>query len=379
IIDNGNGHGCGHNLLGTGSLAAAFAIKSYLEENGLEGTVKYMGCPAEEGGAGKGFMAREGVFDDLDVALTWHPSPGNGILMSSGSLANYQIAYQFEGVSSHAAQSPHLGRSALDAVELTNVGVNYLREHIKPEARVHYAVTNTGGIAPNVVQAKAEVLYLMRSPNLQEAKNIYDRVTKIAEGASLMTETDMTLRFDTAVSNYVANKSLENIMYQKFTELGTVKHTREEEDFAKNIWNTFTNQEKDAALTGLGMPGPMEKRNELKGKYLSDVISPYDTPAFGSTDVGDVSWVVPTAQCTVATGAIGTPHHSWQMVSQGISTIAHKGMLRAGEVMALTATELIENPEVLHKVQEEHKNTFAESPYKSPIPNEVQPPSSFEE
>lgn len=374
IIQNGNGHGCGHNLLGTGSLAAAFAIKDYLEKNEIKGTVKYIGCPAEESGSGKAYMARAGVFDDLDIALTWHPSPGNGILMTSGSLANYQIAYQFKGISSHAAQSPHLGRSALDAVELTNVGVNYLREHIKPDARVHYAITNTGGSAPNVVQSEAEVLYLMRSPNLTEAKSIFNRVTKISEGAALMTETEVSLRFDSAVSNYVPNKFLEKIMYLKFTELGTVNYTTEEINYAKRFWDTFTDQEKEDALDGVGMPCSREEKDKIKGKYLSDIITSRDTPVYGSTDVGDVSWVVPTAQCTVATGAIGTPLHSWQMVSQGISSIAHKGMLHAGTVMALTATEIIKYPEYLNEIKKEHTEIFGSKPYESPIPKNIHPP-----
>lgn len=192
IASGGNGHGCGHNLLGTGSFAAAVAVKDYMEENNVIGTVKYFGCPAEEFGDGKAFMAKAGIFDDLDFALCWHPAPINSVFKMD-VLAINQVYFRFKGRSAHAAASPHLGRSALDAVELMNIGVNYLREHIIPEARVHYAVTNTGGDAPNVVQSNAEVLYLIRAPRVSQVQSIYERVCKIAEGAALMTETELEI------------------------------------------------------------------------------------------------------------------------------------------------------------------------------------------
>src|SRR5699024_9053539 len=187
--------GCGHNLLGTGAFAAACAAKAYLEENNQEGTVIFYGCPGEEGGSGKTFMVRDGEFEGVDAALTWHPSPGNSI-MSKPTLANYQISFKFKGVAAHAANSPHLGRSALDAVELMNVGVNYLREHIIPEARLHYAVTDTGGFSPNVVQPNASVVYLIRAPHMNQVRDIYERVCKVAEGASLMTGTEVTIEME---------------------------------------------------------------------------------------------------------------------------------------------------------------------------------------
>lgn len=183
VIENGNGHGCGHNLLGTAALSAAYAVKAWLKENNLSGTVRFYGCPGEEGGSGKTFMVREGLFNDVDAAITWHPESFSGVF-NVKSLANIQTAFRFKGIASHAANSPHLGRSALDAVTLMNVGVQFLREHIIQEARIHYAVTNTGGASPNVVQADAEVLYLVRAPQLDEAQDIYQRVIKIAEGAA---------------------------------------------------------------------------------------------------------------------------------------------------------------------------------------------------
>ena len=373
--ETSNGHGCGHNLLGTGAFAAACATKKYLEENGLPGTVKFFGCPGEEGGSGKTFMVREGVFEGVDTALTWHPSPSNSI-MNFSSLANYQVAFKFKGISSHAANSPHLGRSALDAVELMNVGVNYLREHVIPEARMHYAVTNTGGISPNVVQADAEVLYLIRSPKVSEVDDIYKRVCKIAKGAAMMTETEVTIRFDKACSNYIPNRSLEKILHNNLLEAGIEAPTDEEVAFAEKIWNSLSQGEKENYLDLIRGFGYSGDGTEFEGKYLSDSISPYsdkDGVLPGSTDVADVSWVVPTAQLTASTSALGTALHTWQMTTQGISSYAHKGMLRAAEAMALTAIQLINQPEDLEQVKQEFQAFQARNPYTCPIPKDVKP------
>lgn len=371
----GIGHGCGHNLLGTGSLAAAYAVKAYLTENKISGTVKFYGCPAEEGGSGKTFMVREGVFDGLDIALTWHPSYSNSI-MSLSSLANYQVYFRFKGVASHAANSPHLGRSALDAVELMNVGVNYLREHVVQEARMHYAITNSGGFSPNVVQSEAEVLYLIRAPKVAQVDEIYKRICKIAEGAALMTETDMTIVFDKACSNYDPNRTLEAILNKKLQEAGAVQPTEEEKEFAAGIWQTLSEGEKNNFLAGMKTFGYSGDGSEFEGKYLADVISEYipsDEVMAGSTDVSDVSWVVPTAQITTATSAIGTPLHTWQMVTQGISSFAHSGMLLSSEAMANTAIHLFNNPEDLQAIKAEHEAKRAKEPYACPIPEGVQP------
>lgn len=373
--DEDNGHGCGHNLLGTGSFAAACAAKSYLEKNKLEGTVKFFGCPGEEGGSGKTFMVRDGVFDDTDIALTWHPSPTNSI-MSLSSLANYQVYFRFHGTASHAANSPHLGRSALDAVELMNVGVNYLREHVIDDARFHYAVTDTGGISPNVVQAHAEVLYLIRAPQIAEVDSIYKRICKIAEGAALMTGTDVSIHFDKACSNYIPNRALEKVLYGNLVEAGVEAYTEEEKKFAERIWNTLTDEEKGHyldAMKGFGYVGDGE---EFTGKHLSESISPYfesEEVLKGSTDVGDVSWVVPTAQLSAATSALGTSLHSWQMTSQGLSGFAHKGMLRAAQSMALTGLQMIASPENLNEVQREFAKFREKNNYICPIPKDLEP------
>jgi len=370
-----NGHGCGHNLLGTGSFAAACAVKNYLEKNQLEGTVQFFGCPGEEGGSGKTFMVREGVFDHLDIALTWHPSPTNSI-MSLSSLANYQVYFCFKGTSSHAAQSPHLGRSALDAVELMNVGVNYLREHVIDRARIHYAVTNTGGISPNVVQGNAEVLYLIRAPKVDEVDHLYKRICKIAEGAALMTETEVSVHFDKACSNYVPNRHLEQILHDKFVETGVEAFTEEEKVFAKKMWDTLTDEEKDNYLEAMKGFGYQGDGKEFAGKYLMDTISPYDVSKeifMASTDVGDVSWVVPTAQLSATTSALGTSLHSWQMTSQGLSSTANKGMIRAAQTMALTGLQMITSSKDLQYVKEEFEAFRKENTYKCPIPKGVTP------
>ncbi|AMA62347.1 M20 family metallopeptidase [Kurthia gibsonii] len=364
VEKNGNGHGCGHNLLGTGSLAAALAVRDYLKENKLSGTVRYYGCPGEEIGGGKTFMVREGLFDDVDFALTWHPGSRNEI-MSMASLACYEVYFKFKGASAHAAGSPHLGRSALDAVELMNVGVNYLREHIIPEARVHYAITNTGGFAPNVVQSEAEVLYFVRAPRVSQTESIYQRVCDVARGAALMTGTEVEIDLASALSNVIPNTVLEETMYAQFEQLGVPTHTEEEQQFAQAIRQTLAEADKKVEE---------EVDRRLAGKDLADVISPY-TPASnvfpGSTDVGDVSWIVPTAQCMTACEVLGTTLHTWQIVATGTTSIAHKGMMHAGKVMAATALQLLHNPELVEQAKAELVERKNGEEYMCPLPKDV--------
>ncbi|WJY26264.1 amidohydrolase [Sporosarcina trichiuri] len=369
------GHGCGHNLLGTGAFAAACAAKAYLEETGQTGTVKFFGCPGEEGGSGKTFMAREGVFDGTDLALTWHPSPTNSI-MSLSTLANIQVFYRFKGVPSHAANSPHLGRSALDAVELMNTGVQYLREHMPDQARIHYAITNTGGFAPNVVQANAEVLYLIRDVDTERVMSLFERVNKVAEGAALMTETDVTVEIDKACSNYIPNRALERILYDSLSEIGIEPPTEEEKEFARGIFESLSEAERKDYLGVMKGFGYVGDGSEFEGKYVSDCISPYEVlPDIltASTDVSDVSWIMPTAQLSTSTSALGTPLHTWQMTSQGLSANAHKGMLRAGGAMALTALKIFGNTDLLAPIRDEYTAFAQKNPYNCPIPADVSP------
>lgn len=363
-VTNGNGHGCGHNLLGTGALAAAIAIRSYLKENNLEGTVRYYGCPGEEIGSGKTFMVREGLFDDVDFAVCWHPWSRNSV-WSMSSLACYEVSFRFKGKSSHAASTPHLGRSALDAVELMNVGVNYLREHIIPEARVHYAVTNTGGVSPNVVQEKADVLYFIRAPRVAQAEEIYQRICDVARGAALMTGTQIEIDFASAASDILPNNTLEKVMHDNFVALGVPQYDEKEQQFAKDIRATLSEADKKEDI---------KANKELEGKDLAHVIDPF-IPSNGilpgTSDVGDVSWVVPTVQCMVACEPIGTPLHTWQIVSTGKTSIAHKGMLHAGKVMAATAIGVLQNPEILEKAKLELIEQRNGEEYVCPIPPEV--------
>ncbi len=378
VIPGYNGHGCGHNMLGVASLGAALALKQYLQENQLEGTVKYFGCPGEEGGSGKAFMAREGVFDRLDAAITWHPGTMTGV-SSGSSLANIQVYFKYIGKAAHAAGCPHLGRSALDAVELFNVGVNYLREHIIPEARVHYAVINTGGKSPNVVQPEAEVLYLIRAPKNDQVRAIYKRVVKIAKGAALMTETDVEIQIDKACSNVLPNETLEKIMQANLDTLVLPAPCDQELSFAKDIQNTLDDDEKQNELrTLVGKYGERQGRaiwDKLQGGFCT-IVLPYRTSEVamsGSTDVGDVSWVVPTVQCNVSCYALGTPGHSWQLVAQGKSSWAHKGLLAAAKAMAGTALDLYRSPEVIQDAKKELDERRGGKPYQCPIPDDVKP------
>lgn len=380
IIDGEPGHGCGHNLLGVGSVGAAIAMKEYLEKNGKEGTVIFYGCPGEEGGSGKGFMARDGVFDELDFAVSWHPADQNSVVVGS-SLANYQIYYRFYGVSSHAAASPEMGRSALDAVELMNTGVQYLREHVIQEARIHYAITNTGGFSPNVVQPFAEVLYLIRAPKNGQVKEIYERINDIARGAALMTGTRMEMQFVKACSNLVDNTTMEEVMQKNLETVPFEPYTEDELAFAKQMFDTYGGSKLSlqAVLTRYEKSHkPMVE--EVLAPHMNDIICTAivplmdtETPMAGSTDVGDVSWVCPTVQANICTEAFGTPGHSWQMVAQGKSTIAHKGMIFAGKVMAATAIDMYENPELIEKAKEELAKRVGPEGYIAPIPQGIRP------
>ncbi|WP_195199424.1 M20 family metallopeptidase [Faecalispora jeddahensis] len=373
-----NGHGCGHNLLGVGSVAAALAVKKYLED-GFSGTVAYFGCPGEEGGSGKAYMARAGAFSELDCALTWHPSSLNMVYQNS-SLANFQVQFTFHGISAHAAGSPEMGRSALDALELMNVGANFLREHMIEKARIHYAVTNTGGYSPNVVQNLAKAIYLVRAPRQDQALELLNRVKKIAEGAALMTETTVEHQMIKSCANMISNQVLEQVMFDSLTEIGTPGYTPEEYELTQRYAETAPKGADrgymDAVQERLD---PRNKRFllEKKADPLYDFIVPYEPMHLvrveaGSTDVGDVSWMCPTAQLYAATWAPGTPGHSWQVVSQGKSSHAHKGMLLAGKVIALTAMRLMQQPELLEQAKEEHTLALQGQTY-LPIPDEIHP------
>jgi len=355
------GHGCGHNLLGAGALGAAIAVKEWLKKTGNPGTVIFFGTPGEEGGSGKGFMARDGVFDCLDAAITWHPADKTYI-RTNRSLANYQILYKFDGVASHAGGKPELGRSALDAVELMNVGVQFLREHIPTSCRIHYAITDSGGFSPNVVQPHAEVLYLIRGVDNKIVKEIYERVNDIAKGAALMTSTRESHDFIKACSNTVPNTVLQTMMHEKMHAVGSPEPTEEDLAFARKI-----------TVDTLMQAPTADPDHPIWWE-----IDPYDASEpqeFGSTDVGDVSWVCPTTHLSAATVARGTPPHSWQIVAQGKLPLAHKAMRYAAKVIASGAVELMTNPELLQQAKEEHRRRVGPEGYEAPIPKDVVPRS----
>jgi aminobenzoyl-glutamate utilization protein B len=366
---NGYGHGCGHNLLGSASLLAAAAVKEYLEKNNIPGRVRYYGCPAEEGGAAKGFMVRAGAFRDVDIAISWHPAAFSGV-NEAVSLANTRIDFTFHGRASHAAAAPHLGRSALDAVELMSVGVNYMREHMPSDARVHSAILDAGGIAPNVVQARAKVRYLIRAADLPALLRLKERVLKIAEGAALMTETRVEHRVISAVSNLLGSAPLEKAMHDNLMRLGPPPFDEQDRAFAAEIQATLSEEDIESAFRRVGVP-------VRTGVPLCDQIVTLDATGakmVGSIDVGDVSWVVPTVQARGATYAIGTPGHSWQLTAQGKTPAAHKGMVHVAKVMAGTAIDVIKDDTLLVRAKADHAARTKDTPYICPIPPDIDPP-----
>lgn len=371
-----HGHGCGHNLLGTGVAAAALALKDYLDEHPSAGQIIVYGCPAEEGGSGKAFMARESVFDRLDAALSWHPCTINAS-MGCSLLANCQASFHFHGMSSHAGNSPEKGRSALDAVELMDVGVNFLREHMEMTDRIHYAVLNTGGVSPNVVQAEAEVLYLVRSRSNEKVRALYERVCDVACGAALMTDTQVEISFQKACSNVVPNQVLGMLTYEKMVELGPPKYTEQERDYIKRYHQVVGEQavlEDDGAVPHYDMD---TRRRLVREHPMADFILPYQmvaTPGTGSSDIGDVSQIAPLIQIETACFSQGSTPHSWHWVTQGLSSYAMKGTLFAGQIMTEVAKELFEKPELLERAKEELRERMDGKSYECPIPEDVFPP-----
>jgi aminobenzoyl-glutamate utilization protein B len=368
IEANGHGHGCGHNLLGSAALLAATAVKNWLAATGTPGRVRYYGCPAEEGGAAKAFMVRAGAFKDADIAISWHPHSFWEVTPPL-SLANTRADFIFTGRAAHAAAYPHLGRSALDAVELMSVGVNYMREHMPSDARVHYAVLDTGGIAPNVVQAHARVRYSIRAMDLPGMLELVERVRKIAEGAALMTETRVEMKIISAVSNMVGNTPLEATMQGILEELGPPHFDDADKAFAQSIRSTLSAQDIAAAWSSIGVRDT--------GAPLADFTVPAMTARkamIGSTDIGDVSWVVPTVQAHAPTVAIGTAFHTWQIVAQGKSPAAHKAMVQVAKAMAATAVAALTDPKLVADAKADLAERTRTSPYVCPIPDGIEPP-----
>lgn len=328
LAGNTNGHACGHHLFGSASAAAAIAVKNWLKTTGRKGTIRFYGTPAEEGGAGKVYMVRAGLFQDVDAVIHWHPGDDNNANPIS-SLSNKSAKFRFRGIASHAAASPERGRSALDGVEALNYMVNMMREHIPEKSRVHYVITR-GGEAPNVVPAFAEVYYYIRHPEMDVVKDLFNRVTKAAEGAALGTGTTMDYEVIHGVYNLLPNQILSTNLYENLKTVGGVNYDKTEEDFALKIFPSLNR--KDVNISDAALVKPYADQSD---------------EAFGSTDVGDVSWLVPTAGISSATWVPGTAAHSWQAVAAGGMSIGHKGMMVAAKTMALTIMDCLVSPEML--------------------------------
>lgn len=370
---NGNGHGCGHNLLGAGALGAALAVKKYLEHNETAGIIKFFGCPGEEGGSGKTFLVREGYFKDVDIALTWHPSDYNGVTFGS-SLALAHILYQFDGISAHAAISPENGRSALDGAELMNVGSNFLREHICQEARLHYAFLDAGGTMTNVVPNHAQVLYTVRAPESYQVNEIVKRLDKIARGAAMMTETEVTITFKRGVSNLIPNQVLGQVLQKNMEEIACPVPGEADRIYGENMeasMNTRGCCLKELVKLSQGLKDTLCAH--YQDTYHSFVIPymPVEKVQAFSTDVGDVSCVCPTAQIGTATWVSGSLEHTWQITAQGKSTMAHAGTLYAAKILAAAAVDLFHSPEIIHEAAAEFNQRTKGHPYVCPIPPEV--------
>ncbi len=368
------GHGCGHHLLGCGSIDGAIKYKGYLESTGRQGTIKVVGCPAEESGSGKAYLARAGYFNDCDIALTWHPANYNMVVTGS-SQSCISCFFHFKGVSAHAAGSPHLGRSALDAAELMNVGVNYLREHMETGDRVHYAYLNVGGKAPNVVQAECITKYFVRSETNPKCEKLYERVINCAKGAALMTGTTFEVIFDEGLSNTVTNKVLEDLLHDSLVKSYSFDYTQEQLAYAQRFKDSY-----DVKLAAENYPKEIADRARIIEDIKNSPIHSYiaevnhtDECFPGSTDVGDVSWCVPTGQVNTACYSYGAGAHSWQWVAQGKSDLAHKGYQLAGSALADTAIKLNENPELIQKAWDELNEKLAGESYKCLIPEDIHP------
>ena len=360
------GHGCGHNLLGVGSLGAAVALKEEIKAGHLQGTIRYYGCPAEETAVGKVFMARDGAFDDLDAALTWHPDSLN-MVNSAASLALNSVCFEFQGRSAHASGMPHLGISALDAVELMNTGVNFLREHVPQETRIHYVITK-GGQEPNIVPSQAEVWYNVRAPHREDLENVYQRIINIAEGACLMTGATLKINFQTGLYNTLPNDVLSALLDTSLREIGVHTYTEQEKEFAREIEQTFPKGQKRAILNAYHLP------SEFLDVTLHEEVAPdlfKGEMLWGSTDVGDVSWIVPTGQIISACYVLGTTPHTWQAVAAAGSSIGHKGMLTAARALTYAGYQLMTRPKLLAEAREAFEKAKEGKNYISPIPPDL--------
>ena len=379
VVEGGPGHGCGHNLLGTGAVASVLAIKGWLESGNIPGTVRYYGCPAEEGGGGKVFMARAGTFNDLDAAFNFHPANINFACKGSCVAIN-AIKFRFHGRTAHAGGAPHEGRSALDAVELMNVGVNYLREHVKDDVRMHYTITN-GGTAPNIVPEEAEVYYYIRAAKSDYLEEVTNRVRNIAKGATLMTDTTVEEIFESAFSNMLSNNYLSDLQYKAMELIGPMEFSIDEMAYAQKINDAYPKTNSDYINNFIEFFKPTEEIVDILDIYRNKPLIGENFPALdekivqtGSTDVGDLSWVTPVSLLLTTCVTTGCPGHSWGDVATSVHSIGHKGMMHAAKIMAVAAVDLYTNPEHLEKIQKEFEKKTGQTGYKCPMPDNIKPP-----
>lgn len=361
ISGDGYGHGCGHNLLGTGGVGAAVALKEMMIRENLEGTIRYYGCPAEEVLAGKVVMAREKVFNDIDACVSWHPASMN-VVWGCSFLAMNSMKFRFKGLPAHAAAAPQAGRSALDAVELMNVGANYLREHVIEKARIHYVITN-GGMAPNIVPEDAEVWYYVRAPKRADVREISKRLHKIAEGAAMMTETTMSFELVAGCYDVVANPVLGKLMHSNMVQAGPPKFTAEDFEFGKELSSLTTKEEKKKVMATYFAP------DSVLDKVLCDEIIEIDDSKSimaGSVDGGDVSYITPFAQVTAATWPVGTAAHTWLATASSGSGIGLNAMIFAAKTMAGTVYDLLKDNSLVEEANVEFKKALGGFTYVSP-------------
>lgn len=363
VVQNGPGHACGHNLLGAGALGAALAIKKYLEKTKKRGTVRFYGCPEEESLVGKVKMIKAGAFEGCDIALSWHPMNVNSAL-EAAYLANNSIKFKFRGISAHAAQSPESGRSALDAVELMNVGANYLREHVIQEARIHYTITNTGG-SPNIVPEEAESWYYVRAPHREDVESITKRLLKIAEGAALMTETTVQPEILGGCHELLPNQTLFELTYKNLTEIEPPTYTNQELKFAHDLQASL-----DPALVEGEIKKFLSGATDKNSAVFSGVLEKEKASSVfisGSSDSGDVSWIMPMNLLITATWPLGVPAHSWQATAASGSTLGLKGMHYAAQILAGVSYDLLNDEKLVKQAQDEFKRRTEGQKYASTV------------
>jgi len=374
LVPGGPGHGCGHNIYGASGLAAAVAVKEIMERRKLSGTIRFYGCPAEENFGGKVFMVRDGLFSDVDAAIGHHPSSMNRVSLAS-TLAINSVRFHFYGVASHAGASPERGRSSLDAVELMNIGVNYLREHIIQDARIHYIIER-GGDQPNIVPSYARSWYYMRAPEREQLEEIYEWVLDIAKGASIMTRTKLEVEFIQGCYNLIPNRVIAEVIVQNMREIGAPKYDQDELEFASEISKSIPREEKISQLKKSKRPDWEKLVDKLIDDGTPDPLGEGDI-SHGSTDVADVSWHTPTVEFSTASWVLGTPGHSWQAAAQSGVSLGHKSSIFAAKVMAATILDLLTKRNLIAEAKEEQKRRIGGKKYKSPLPANYKPPIDF--